>query len=134
MKNFISISFHILLAFILALATSNLQMAMAQDHVVAPSSIQRDVAAASSAREKNQEQLETFVSSPQAAQALKTVHLNVNQVKNALPNLSNEEMAQLAARSQGAQADFAAGRISDRDLIFILLGIVALILIIVAVR
>jgi hypothetical protein len=43
-------------------------------------------------------------------------------------------MAQLAARSQTAQADFAAGRMSDRDLIIILLAVVALILIIVAVR
>jgi hypothetical protein len=43
-------------------------------------------------------------------------------------------MAELSARSEKAQADFAAGRISDRDLIIILIAIVALILIIEAVR
>jgi hypothetical protein len=43
-------------------------------------------------------------------------------------------VAQLAARAQKAQADFAAGSISDRDLIIILVCIAALILIIVAVR
>ena len=37
-------------------------------------------------------------------------------------------------RSQKAQADFAAGTLSDRDLIIILLAIAALVLIIVAVR
>ena len=134
MTKAISICSHLLLAFAVMVATSNVQMALAQDHVVAPSKIQKDVAASSSAREANQQQLEAFVSSPMALQALKTVHLSASQVKNAIPNLSNEEMAQLAARSQTAQADFSAGRMSDRDLIIILLAVVALILIIVAVR
>ncbi len=134
MKKAISICSHLLLAFAVIVATSNVQMALAQDHVVAPSKIQKDVEASSSVREANQQQLEAFVSSPMALQALKTVHLSASQVKNAIPNLSNEEMAQLAARSQTAQADFAAGRMSDRDLIIILLAVVALILIIVAVR
>jgi hypothetical protein len=43
-------------------------------------------------------------------------------------------LAQLASRAGKAQADFAAGHLSDRDLIIILLAVVALILIIVAVR
>jgi phosphatidylserine/phosphatidylglycerophosphate/cardiolipin synthase-like enzyme len=134
MRKVISIWFHILLAFIFTLATANPQPAMAQDHIVAPSAIQRDLAASSSARQKNLDQLENFVSSPQALQALKTLHLDATQVKNAIPNLNNDEMAELSARSQAAQADFAAGRMSDRDLIIILIAIVGLILIIVAVR
>jgi hypothetical protein len=134
MKKVILMWSHILLAFVFALATTNPQSALAQDHVVAPSVIQRDVAASSSARLKNQAQLENFVSSPEAAQALKAAHVTLSQVKNAIPNLSNEEMAQLAARSEAAQADFSAGRMSDRDLIIILIAIVGLILIIVAVR
>ena len=38
------------------------------------------------------------------------------------------------ARANKAQADFAAGNLSDRDLIIILIAVAALILIIVAVR
>jgi hypothetical protein len=48
--------------------------------------------------------------------------------------LSDQELARLAVRSETAQKDFAAGRISDRDLLIILVGIAALILVIVAVR
>ena len=48
--------------------------------------------------------------------------------------LGQSHVAQLAARSQKAQTDFAAGNLSDRDLIIILIAIAALILIIVAVR
>ena len=51
-----------------------------------------------------------------------------------MSSLSDEEVAQLASRAEKAQADFAAGRMSDRDLIVIILGILALILIIIAVR
>jgi len=55
-------------------------------------------------------------------------------VKDAVSRLNDQELAQLAARTSKAQADFAAGNLSDRDLIIILVCIAALILIIVAVR
>jgi hypothetical protein len=134
MKKFISSLFGIQFAFLFALAFAIPRSAIAQDHVVAPSDIQRDVAASSSARQKNQAQLENFVSSPDAQRAIKSAHLDPNQVKNAIPNLNDEELADLSARSAKAQEDFAAGRMSDRDLIIILIAVVALILIIVAVR
>jgi hypothetical protein len=134
MKKFISSLFGIKFAFLFALAFATSQSAIAQDHVVAPSDIQRDVAASSSVRQKNQAQLENFVSSPEAQRAMKSAHLDANQVKNAIPNLNDVELADLSARSEKAQADFSAGKMSDRDLIIILIAIVALILIIVAVR
>jgi hypothetical protein len=48
--------------------------------------------------------------------------------------LSDAELAQLAQRANTAQADFAAGTLSDRDLLLILVGIAVIVLIIVAVR
>jgi len=134
MKKFISSLFAVLFAFLFALAFAIPRSTIAQDHVVAPSDIQRDVAASSSTRQKNQAQLDNFVSSPEAQRAMKSAHLDANQVKNAIPKLNDEELADLTARSEKAQADFSAGRISDRDLIIILIAIVALVLIIVAVR
>jgi hypothetical protein len=134
MKMFISFRLGMLFVFLFTLFIATPQSSVAQDHVVSSSDIQRDVAASSSARQKNQAQLENFVSSPQAQQALKSAHLDSKQIKNAIPNLNDDEMAELSARSEKAQADFAAGRLSDRDLIIILLAIVALVLIIVAVR
>ena len=52
----------------------------------------------------------------------------------AVSQLNDQELAQLASRASKANADFAAGTLSDRDLIIILVAIAALILIIVAVR
>ena len=110
------------------------QNAWAQNHVVSPSDIQKDVAAASTSREKQVAQLESFFSSPQAQRAMKSVHITYQQVDNAVQQLSSDDLARLSARSEAAQKDFAAGNISNRDLLIIILGILALTLIIVAVR
>jgi len=134
MKNPIQFSLRIVCASLLAWALVVPQSAIAQDHVITPSEIQKDLAASSAVRRKNQAQLESFVSSPEAQKALKSAHVDLVQVKSAISTLDDDELAQLSTRSENAKKDFAAGRISDRDLIIILLGVVALILIIVAVR
>jgi len=78
--------------------------------------------------------LKQFFSSERAQRALKAAHTDPEQVKKAVASLSDAELAQLASRVQKAQADFAAGNLSDRDLIIILILIAGLILIIVAVH
>jgi hypothetical protein len=110
------------------------QGALAQDHVVPPSDLQKDVSAVSATRQKNLAQVEGFLSSDAAQQAMKSAHVDPQQVKNAIPQMSDDELAQLSARSEKAQKDFAGGRISDRDLLIILVGVAVLILIIVAVH
>ncbi len=110
------------------------QDVLAQSHVVSPAELQKAAVASTETRRHNLETLRQFVSSPVAEKALKSAHIDAQPVKNAVSRLNDEELAQLAARASKAQADFAAGRLSDRDLIIILLAVVALILIIVAVR
>jgi hypothetical protein len=96
--------------------------------------LQQAAVQASTVRQQNAEQVRQFFSSEQANQALRSAHMNPEQVKNAVSTLDDAELAQLASRAQKTQADFAAGTLSDRDLIIILVAIAALILIIVAVR
>jgi hypothetical protein len=107
---------------------------LAQTHVVSPADLQKEMLDASRARQRNLESVRQFLSSPRAETALKSAHMDPEHVKTAVSTLSDQELAQLASRADKAQADFAAGRLSDRDLIIILVGIAALILIIVAVR
>jgi hypothetical protein len=110
------------------------QDALAQSHVVSPTELQSAAVASTQARQRNLETLQQFVASPSAEKALKSAHLDAQQVKNAVSRLNDQELAQLASRANKANADFAAGTLSDRDLIIILVAIAALILIIVAVR
>jgi hypothetical protein len=110
------------------------QSLLAQSHVVTPSDLRKASVAASQVRERNLGTVRQFLSSEKAQTALKSAHMDPEQVKTAVSSLSDQDLAQLAARSQKAQADFAAGDLSERDLIIILIAIAALILIIVAVR
>lgn len=107
---------------------------LAQSHVVSPADLQQQVMSASQVREHNLQTVRNFLSTPTAEKALKSSHVNSQQVQTAVSTLSDKELADLAARADKAQTDFAAGRISDRDLILIILGIAVLVLIIVAVR
>lgn len=106
----------------------------AQVHVVNPAELQRELSAAASARRHNTEVLTEALSSPRTEKAFEYAGIDPTRVKTAVSSLSDQELARLAARSETARKDFAAGRISDRDLLIILVGIAALILIIVAVR
>jgi hypothetical protein len=103
-------------------------------HLVSPADLQRSLVNASQTRQHNLETVQSFLSSERATQALTAVHMDPERVKTAVASLSDQELARVAARAQKAQVDFAAGTLSDRDLIIILVAIAALILIIVAVR
>ena len=107
---------------------------LAQSHVVKSSDLQQEMVSATQTRQHNLETIQQFLSSPAAEKALKSARMDPQQVKTAVSTLDDQELAQLSARATRAQSDFAAGRLSDRDLILILVAIAALILIIVALR
>lgn len=123
-------------AFVLAAFFALPQNLVAQvaTHVVSSSELQQAAVRASAVRQQNMEQVQQFFSSEKAERAMRSAHMNPQQVKNAVAALDDAELAQLGSRVNKAQVDFAAGTLSDRDLIIILVAIAALILIIVAVR
>jgi hypothetical protein len=129
-------SSRVAVAFVLAAVFALPQNLAAEtvNHLVSPSELQQAAVKASTARQQNRDEVQRFFSSQTAQKALKSAHLNPEQVKTAVSTLDDAELAQLASRVHKAQADFAAGSLSDRDLIIILVAIAALILIIVAVR
>lgn len=107
---------------------------VAQSHVVSPADLQKEVLAASQARQHNLDTVRQFLSSPVAEKAIKSAKIDPQQVRTAVSTLNDNDLAKLAARADKAQADFAAGALSERDLILIILGIAIVVLIIVAVR
>ena len=134
MKKLLSCKMNFICVLLLGLVVAAHHDALAQSHVVSPSDMQKDVAAASANRQQNQEQIKSFLSSPEAQRTMNSAHIDANRVTNAVSQLSDSDLAQLAARSQKAQKDFAAGNITDHDLLIILVAIAALVLIIVAVH
>jgi Flp pilus assembly protein TadB len=119
---------------IAAFAVSQPVPAQASTHLVSPADLQTAAVDASQSRQQNIDTLNRFLSSDQALKAMRSAHVNPREVNKAVSSLSDEELAQLASRAQKAQSDFAAGNIDNRDLLIIILCIVALILIVIAVH
>ena len=118
----------------LVMSLTGPQTISAQAHIVSQEEMRAAIVAATQTRGKNHERIVSFLSTPKAAKVLGTAQLDLKLVKSAVSSLGDEELANLAARAEKAEMDFAAGRLSDRDLLWVLVGIAALILIIVAVR
>ena len=108
--------------------------ASAQQHAVSAADIHRELVNATQTRRKNREKVRELFASDKVQKSLKSAGMDPVQVKAGVATLSDAELARLAARADRVQADLAAGRLSDRDILIIILGIAALILIIVAVR
>lgn len=106
----------------------------AQTHVVSPSDLQQAAAASTQTRAANMAKLNDVLSGPVGQKALKEAHVDANQVKTAMANLSDQDLAQLAARANKAQRDFPAGAITDHMLLLIVIAIVVVIVIIIAVK
>jgi hypothetical protein len=110
--------------------------ARAQDkqHVVSLSDLNKDAARPAQTRQSNEEAIRTLLSSDQAKKALKSANLEYQKVDKAVGQLSDEDLAKLAERSRQAQSDLAAGRISDRDLLWIIVIALAIIVLAIALR
>jgi hypothetical protein len=106
------------------------QQATSDDtHLVSPAQLQQQVQSASADRRKNIDSLTQFLSTPMAVGKMKSEHIDPAQVKNAIPSLSDAELADLSARATKAQQQFVAGTLSNNDLLIIILILVVVILI-----
>ena len=101
------------------------------DHVVSPQGLQQQLQNSSAERQKNIEAIDKFLSTPQAESVMHDRHLDAQQVRSAVPTLSDKELADLGARASHAQQDFAAGHLGPS--LFTLIIILIIVIIIVAV-
>src|SRR5215467_12223444 len=125
-----------LLAAVLAFAGSIPSNAQERkgDHAVSPSALRQDVRKAADTRQANEAAVRQMFSTDQAKNVLKSAGIDYQQVDRAISQVSDQDLARMAARSAEVNHNLAAGRLDDRDLLIILLVAVALILIIVAVH
>ena len=106
--------------------------AAAETHVVNRADLHTALVASTKSRQQNLVQVNGFLSLPVARKALTDAHLDSTQVTNAVAVLSDAELAQLAARTQKVQKDFAAGSLSNHALVLIVIAIAVVVVIILA--
>jgi len=117
------------LAFLLVNPAAGVAQASAQDHLVSPQALQQQVQRASETRQQNIRTVTDFLSTPIAEHAIRDAHYDPLQVRTAIPTLSDQELANLAARSADAQQKFAAGYIGQGLLTLIIVCIVIIIIV-----
>jgi hypothetical protein len=113
--------------------------AQAQDkHVVTSQELSKDAARPAETRGANEAALRQLFSSEQAQRALKSANIDYSKVDKAVGQLSDADLAKLAARSRQVQHNFAGGRsagsLSDRDLLIIIIIAVLVIALIAILR
>ncbi len=102
----------------------------AQDtHLVTPAQLDSQVRASTATRQKQIQDLTQFLSTPTAEKAMKDSKIDPVQVKTAIPSLSDAELADLSARADRAQHDFAAGLLGTTALLLIIIIILVVILV-----
>jgi hypothetical protein len=123
-----------LLAACLVTAGTSPIRAQERDHAVSASQLRADLQKSAAARQTNEAAVRDMFASEAGKKALNSAGIDYQKVDQAISQVNDEDLARMAVRSHEVQKDFAAGRMTDRDLIIILLVAVALILIIIAVR
>jgi len=118
------------LASLLAFAPGVSPTASAQDHVVTSQALQQQVQKSAATRDADIANLNSFLSTPEAEHAMKNSRIDPVQVRNAIPTLSNAELANLSQRATDAQQKFAAGMIGTGMLLVIVIAIVVVIILI----
>jgi hypothetical protein len=107
---------------------------LAQDpqHVVSLDELNQASARPAETRQANEAAIRRVLSSEPAQNALKSAEIDYARVDKAVGQLSEEDVAKLAERSRQVENNFAAGRLSDRDLLVIVIIAVLLIALVAA--
>jgi hypothetical protein len=123
------------LLFVVSLA-GGVARAQAQEnrHVVSLSELSKDSGAPAEARQADEAAIRHLMSSEHGQKALQSAKIDYAKVDKAVGQLSDEDVAKLAARSRQVDHDFAAGNLSDRDLLIIVIIAVLVIALIAALH
>lgn len=103
-------------------------------HVVSLGELSKDSAGPAETRQANEAAVRELLSSPEGQKALQSAKIDYAKVDKAVGQLSDDDLAKLAGRSRDVERDFAAGSLSDRDLLVILIIALLLIVLIAALR
>jgi hypothetical protein len=117
-------------------ASCDISNAQAPDnrHVVTLGELSKDSAAPAEARHVDETAIRHLMSSDMGQKALQSAKIDYAKVDKAVAQLSDEDVARLAARSRQVEHDFAAGSLSDRDLLVIVIIAVLVIALIAALH
>jgi hypothetical protein len=124
-------------AMALAMAVSAgpmLAQSQADQHVVPLSELSKDSAAPAESRRANEAEIRNLFASEAGQKALKSANVNYDRIDHAVSAMSDEDVSKISSRARELDRDFAAGNLSDHDLLVILIIALIVIILIVVLR
>ena len=118
------------LAILLAVPLHSHAAASQEDHLVTSQAMQDQLTQSAADRQKNIDAVKRFLNSPIADKAIRAAHYNPEEVRKAIPTLTDDELADLAARSNQVQQEFVAGSLTRTELALIAVAFVVIIVVI----
>ena len=104
--------------------------ALAQDHVVNSQDMAARLTAAEGARQHDLAAVDRFLATPEAQAAAASVRADARRLRDGLGALSDQDLAQLAARVDALQADTTAGLDQDIRTLLVIFLIVAIVILV----
>lgn len=124
----------VLAGFLFMFAGVQAQRTWAQDHVVTSSDLQKDLNKAAQTRQAQEAKIDAFLRTPQAKKALAAANIDYRTVEKGVPLLNDHELAELSARAEKAQSDFAAGSLTNEQLTYIIIALATAVIVLIIVK
>jgi len=103
-------------------------------HVVSLGELNKDASAPAETRRANEADIRRLFATVDGQKALKTVNVDYAKIDHAVSSMSDEDVARISSRARELDRDFAAGNLSDHDLLVILVVALIVIILIVVLR
>lgn len=126
-----------LAAILLAAAVSAgpmLAQSQSDKHVVSLGELSKDVARPAEARRANEAEIRQLFATVDGQKALKSANVDYAKIDRAVSSMSDEDVARISDRARAIDHDFAAGNLTDHDLLVILIVVLIVVILIVVLR
>jgi hypothetical protein len=119
-----------------AAVTAGPMLAQSQtdQHVVSLGELNSAAAGLSETRRANEAEIRHLFASVDGEKALKTANVEYAKIDRAVSSMSDEDVARISDRARAIDRDFAAGNLTDHDLLVILIIALIVIILIVVLR
>jgi hypothetical protein len=106
----------------------------AEEHVVPLTELHQRLESAAQKRERDLQDVNRLFSSDQGKKALGIAKIAGDQVKQAVSQLNDEELARLADRARLAESQFAAGALNNQEITYILIALATAVVVLILVH
>ena len=111
-----------------------LAQSQADKHVVSLGELGKDAAGPAETRRANEAEIRQLFATANGQKALKSANVDYDRIDHAVSAMSDEDVSKISNRARELDHDFAAGNLSDHDLLVILIIALIVIILIVVLR